>query len=162
MEAGQVSITMAEVVHGSTATTAAHRRLVFPWYTGIKDDYKTLDQVEFGTFCRDFLRDLVLVPQGNPICLAMPSARHRSILRSKKYSGIRVGEFNKIMEDQALIEQEKEEQRNKLELEKDDKRVKLELEIIGIEWLRRTDVLNNSYNLRKGLCKCNWKLSKTV
>ncbi|RPB28763.1 hypothetical protein L211DRAFT_844844 [Terfezia boudieri ATCC MYA-4762] len=72
MEAGQARITMAEVIHGSTRTTAAHRRVVFPWYTGIKDDHKTLDQVEAGTWeevasaHRDFVPGPCSGPSGYP------------------------------------------------------------------------------------------------
>ncbi|KAF8448280.1 hypothetical protein BGX38DRAFT_587915 [Terfezia claveryi] len=68
MEAGQVRVTMAEVVHGSTASTADHHRVVFPWYMGIKDDHKMLDQAECGTWdeVASAHRDLLPGPSSSP------------------------------------------------------------------------------------------------
>jgi len=80
MEAGQVRITMAEVVHRSTATKAPHRRIVFPWYPVIKEDHETLDQVECGTWQevanahKDFLPGPYSGPSGHPHMYGSTSA----------------------------------------------------------------------------------------
>jgi len=41
---------MAETIHGSTIIPAPHRRLAFPWYTGIHEDNSKLDMIEGGTW----------------------------------------------------------------------------------------------------------------
>lgn len=42
-KAGDLRLTRPDIPHGSTPTSTARRRVVFPWLIGIRDDHETLD-----------------------------------------------------------------------------------------------------------------------
>ena len=40
---GDVRITRPEIIHGSTPNATIRRRVIYPWFTGIKEDHNTLE-----------------------------------------------------------------------------------------------------------------------
>jgi len=40
---GDVRITRPEIIHGSTPNATIHRRVIYPWFTGIREDHHTLE-----------------------------------------------------------------------------------------------------------------------
>ena len=69
-KAGGVRISRPDILHGSTGKASIVRRVVFPWFTGIRPDHSTLDNIESETWEQLALCHLQRIP-----CKLSPSGK---------------------------------------------------------------------------------------